>query len=94
MIQKTLTVTNRLGLHARAAARLVSLTGRFQSRISMRRADRLEEIDGKSILGILMMSASTGTALVFTVEGPDEDAAIQAVEALFDRKFDEEGSAS
>jgi phosphocarrier protein len=92
MLTKTLTVNNLLGIHARAAARLVALTSRFQSRVLLSRPDRREAIDGKSILGILMLAASRGTALTVTVDGPDETEALAAVEQLFVQDFEEKGA--
>ncbi len=89
MIRRTLTVHNSLGLHARAAARLVSLTSSFESRITMAREDRNECIDGKSILGILMMAAAKGTRINITVDGPDEEAAMEALNGLFEHEFNE-----
>lgn len=89
MIRKTLTVTNPMGIHARAAARLVAVTSRYQSRIILARPHYREEIDGKSILGILMLAASHGSKLVCAVEGPDEHEAFTAIERLFDCQFEE-----
>jgi len=89
MIKKTLIVKNQLGLHARAAARLVSLTSRFTSKITLSRTGKNEFIDGKSILGILMMAASMGTQISFMVSGSDESEAIAAIEELFDNDFQE-----
>jgi phosphocarrier protein len=87
MLRRELVVENPLGLHARAAARLVDLTSRFRSRILFARSGRNEAVDGKSILGILMMAASRGTRLRVTVDGPDEEQALAAVEALFANQF-------
>ena len=87
MIRQNLTVKNARGLHARAAARLVAVTGRFTSRIHFCREGLQEWIDGKSILGILMMAASCGTVLNATVEGEDEEVAMQAIRELFDACF-------
>ena len=89
MLTKTLTVNNLLGIHARAAARLVALTSRFQCRVLLSRPDRREAIDGKSILGVLMLAASRGTALTVTVDGPDEAGALAAIELLFAQNFEE-----
>ena len=93
MLTRTLTVTNLLGIHARAAARLVALTSRYQSRVLLSRPDRREAIDGKSILGVLMLAASRGTQLVVTVEGADEVEAMAAIEHLFRQQFEEGDSA-
>lgn len=89
MIEKEITVVNRLGLHARAAARLVHLAGGFQAEVKLLRDS--EEVDGKSILGILMLAAPEGTDLVVRCAGEDEEEACEAVADLFARGFDEEG---
>jgi phosphotransferase system HPr (HPr) family protein len=94
MVQRVLTVDNPLGLHARAAARLVAAACRFQSRILFARPDRREQIDGKSILGILMLAASRGTRLLVTIEGADEAEALREIERLFATAFDEGADAS
>lgn len=88
MITKSIEIRNRLGLHARAAAKLVHTSSRFRSSVRIRKDD--EEVDGKSILGILLLAASNGTTLEITVEGDDEREASTAVEDLIARRFDEE----
>jgi phosphocarrier protein len=80
-------VTNPLGLHARAAAKFVHVAGRFASAVRVSRLGR--EIDGKSIMGLLLLSASQGTAITITVDGPDEREALGALCALVQRGFDE-----
>jgi len=90
MIRQPVVVSNRLGLHARAAAKLVRLASRFSSDIFLSREDANQRIDSKSILGILMLAASKGTRLVFSIEGQDEDAARLAICDLFDSRFGEE----
>jgi phosphocarrier protein len=85
--EKVLTLKNRLGLHARAAAKLVHAAAAFDSKITIRKDG--EEVDGKSILGLLLLAAGKGTPLLVRVEGPDEDAALAALENLVNRKFDE-----
>jgi phosphocarrier protein HPr len=87
MIEETLILKNRLGLHARAAAKLVHTAGAFESKITLVRDS--EEVDGKSILGILLLAACKGTQLVIRAAGPDETAALAAVRDLVDRRFDE-----
>ena len=91
MIRRTFTVSNRLGLHARAAAHLVSVTGRFRSRVTLSRPGRAEAIDAKSILGVLMLAAQPDTQLHVEVDGDDEEAAMAAVSGVFDRGFREPG---
>ncbi len=90
MIRQPITVTNRLGLHARAAAKLVRLASRFSSEIHISREDANQRIDSKSILGILMLAASKGTRLVISIEGRDEAEAGEAIKQLFEGKFGEE----
>ena len=87
MTSCTIPVSNPLGLHARAAARFVHTASAFTSRIRVGRAGR--EMDGKSIMGLLLLSASQGTVITVTAEGPDEEAAIAALSALVARGFDE-----
>jgi len=89
MQSKELVVTNALGIHARAAARLVTVAGRFRSRITLCRPGREEQIDCKSILGVLMLAAAKGTRLLARCEGEDEEAALAAIEALFLDQFSE-----
>ena len=88
MIRRELAIRNRLGLHARAAARFVHTASRFRSRVTAGRDGRV--MDGKSILGILLLAASQGTALEVTAEGEDEDQAMDALAALVDSRFGEE----
>ena len=79
---------NRLGLHARAAARFVHTANRFRARITVARDGRV--MDGKSILGILLLAASQGSRLVLAADGEDEAAAVEALAALIDGGFGEE----
>lgn len=88
MIRRELAIRNRLGLHARAAARFVHTASRFRSRVTAGRDGRV--MDGKSILGILLLAASQGTAIEVTAEGEDEDQAMDALEALVGAGFGEE----
>lgn len=88
MIERELAIRNRLGLHARAAAKFVQTASRFRSAVKIRKNG--EEVDGKSILGILLLAASQGTRITIAVTGDDEQAAFAAVEDLLARSFDEE----
>ena len=88
MIRRELAIRNRLGLHARAAARFVHTASRFRSRVTAGRDGRV--MDGKSILGILLLAASQGTAIEVTAEGEDEDQAMDALEALVVGGFGED----
>ncbi len=89
MAERTLQVTGRLGLHARAAANLVRVAGRFQSTLTLYRLDGNVEADAKSILSILTLAASRGTKLRIVAHGVDEQEALDAVVGLFSRDFDE-----
>jgi phosphotransferase system HPr (HPr) family protein len=88
LIQREVRIVNRLGLHARAAARFVHTANRFRSRITVARDGRT--MDGKSILGILLLAASQGTRLLVSAEGEDEAPAVEALAALVDEGFGEE----
>jgi phosphocarrier protein HPr len=86
-MEETLVLTNRLGLHARAAAKFVHAATSFQSRILITKDG--DEVDGKSILGLLLLAAGRGAQLHVRVEGSDEEAALAALRDLVERKFDE-----
>ena len=90
MIRQSVLVSNKLGLHARAAAKLVRLASRFSSEVTISRENANQQIDSKSILGILMLAASEGTRLIFSIEGGDEVEAGDAIRRLFENKFGEE----
>ena len=87
MIERAIEIKNKLGLHARAAAKLVHTAAKYKSDIKVRKGD--EEVDGKSILGILLLAAGRGTTIVLKADGPDERDALEAIESLIDAKFDE-----
>ena len=87
MIERAVEIRNKLGLHARAAAKLVHTAARFKCDIKVRKGD--EEVDGKSILGILLLAAGRGTTITLKADGEDERDALDAVEKLIDAKFDE-----
>ncbi|HKK23390.1 MAG TPA: HPr family phosphocarrier protein [Pseudohaliea sp.] len=90
-VRREVTIINKLGLHARAAARFVSCAAAHSSRI---RAGRAGEdgamVDGKSIMAVMMLAAGKGTALVLEAEGDDAEAAVAALCALIDDRFEEE----
>ena len=90
MIQRNVTIENELGLHARAAAKLVRIASKFRSEIKLTRPDEDYKIDCKSILGVLLLAAAKGTELLFTFNGPDEKLAADEVELLIKAKFGEE----
>jgi phosphocarrier protein len=87
MVQHEITISNRLGLHARAAAKFVQLAGRFACRITLSRNGHC--VDGKSILGILTLAAAQGSLLSLSADGRDETEAVSALKALIDDKFGE-----
>jgi phosphocarrier protein len=87
MIKKELLIENKLGLHARAAAQIVKTSSAFSSKIIMSK-DGLE-VDGKSIMGIMMLAAGKGSSVQLIVQGADEDQAIDGLEKLFRDKFGE-----
>lgn len=88
MVERSLEIVNRLGLHARAAAKLVHLTSSFDSRILLL-TEEGEEIDAKSILGVLLLAAGQGMRLTLRCEGADETEALEAVAAMFADRFGE-----
>ncbi len=89
MIRKTLRIKSELGLHARAAAKLVKLTSQFESDIKLSRLDVEEQVDAKSILGILLMAAAQGTEIEVMIDGKDEEVAMEAVVQLVNNRFGE-----
>lgn len=88
MIERELLIQNKLGLHARAAAKFVQCASQFESEVRVRK-DGLE-VNGKSIMGVLLLAAPKGSRIEVFVEGPDEEETVAALEALVDRRFDEE----
>ncbi|MGN6513179.1 MAG: HPr family phosphocarrier protein [Lysobacteraceae bacterium] len=88
MLERTLVVSNKLGLHARATARLVQLLSGFRSNATL--SARGREVNAKSIMGVMLLAAGQGTEVVLRVDGEDEQAAADAVAALFANRFDEE----
>lgn len=87
MTEQSLEIVNRLGLHARAAAKLVHLASSFRSRVTIEVEG--EEVDGKSILGILLLAAGVGTNVIVRAEGEDEATALARIVQLFADKFGE-----
>lgn len=87
MLSRDVPITNKLGLHARAAAKLVQLTGRFRSQVQLTKDG--QTVDGKSILGILLLAATKGSTLRIEANGADEQEAMLAIVALIENKFDE-----
>ena len=89
MIERELTIGNRLGLHARASARLVQVLAAYRSNATL--AAKGREVNAKSIMGVMLLAAGPGTTVLLRVDGDDESAAAAAVADLFERKFDEDG---
>ncbi len=88
MQKKEILICNKLGLHARAAAKLVTLASEFSAEIFLHQGDK--KVNGKSIMGVMMLAASKGTQLVLCADGSDEQQAIEAIEQLVNNRFDEE----
>ena len=80
-------ISNKLGLHARAAAKLTQVAGRFQSEIYIARADK--RVNAKSIMGVMMLAAGLGITVTVDAEGNDADEALDAIARLFENKFGE-----
>jgi len=87
MRRKQVTINNKLGLHARAAAKFVTLASSFSSVIDITKDH--QTVNGKSIMGVMMLAASRGTSLVLTIDGEDEEAAADSLQRLIDEKFGE-----
>jgi phosphocarrier protein len=88
LIRRTVIVVNQLGMHARAAAKFVHLATGYESRVRVARQGR--EMDGKSIMGLLLLAASSGTAVTISAEGADEQAAVDALASLVETGFGED----
>jgi phosphotransferase system HPr (HPr) family protein len=88
MTSQQVTLVNQLGMHARAAAKFVHLATRFAARVRVGREHR--EMDGKSIMGILLLAAARGSTITITAEGSDERDAVDALVALVQSGFDED----
>lgn len=88
MIERELAVANRLGLHARATARLVQLLSGYKCEATL--SARGRQVNAKSIMGVMLLAAGNGSTVVLRVDGEDEAAAAEAVAALFERRFDED----
>ena len=88
MLERELIVSNRLGLHARATAKLVQELAPFRCGVTLQAKGR--EVNAKSIMGVMLLAAGVGSTVVLRVDGEDEQAAADAVAALFERRFDED----
>lgn len=87
MIQSSVTISNKLGLHARASAKLTKTAGSFACDVWMSRGER--RVNAKSIMGVMMLAAGMGTEVVVQTDGPDEEQAMQALLALINDQFGE-----
>ncbi len=87
MIEKEITICNKLGLHARAAAKFTRLASKFEADVFVCLNDK--KVNAKSIMGLLMLAASNGTKLIVHTDGIDEDNAISEISTLVENKFDE-----
>ncbi len=88
LIERTVTIANRVGLHARPAAEFVKLAGHFRADVKLSKDDLT--VDGKSIMGVMMLAAEHGSAVIITVEGPDEEEAMEALAGFLETDSDEE----
>ncbi len=88
MIEKPVTIINKLGLHARASAKLVTHASRYQARIELVKDSAV--VNSKSIMGVMMLAAAKGTALVLRIEGEDEQQAMDDLTALINDRFNED----
>jgi len=88
MLERELTVSNRLGLHARATAKLVQELSSYKCSATL--AAKGREVNAKSIMGVMLLAAGQGTPVMVRISGEQEEAAMAAVVALFERRFDEE----
>ncbi|MBV6287143.1 HPr family phosphocarrier protein [Pseudomonas aegrilactucae] len=88
MPAQEITIINKLGLHARAAAKFVGVAGKFQSKVRVGRTPE-SMVDGKSIMSVMMLAAGKGTQIHLHTEGEDEDAALQGLIELINNYFDE-----
>ena len=87
MIKSSITISNKLGLHARASAKLTKLAGSYASDVFLSRNGR--RVNAKSIMGVMMLAAGLGSEIEIEVDGPDEQAAMDALRALIEGKFGE-----
>ena len=88
VITKPLLIINKLGLHARAAAKLVNTASRYKSEVSISKDEQC--VNGKSIMGVMMLAAAKGSTIVVITDGEDEASAMDAIENLVATRFDEE----
>lgn len=87
MVERTVTIVNRQGLHARPAAEIVKIASRFDAEVTLIRDDL--EVNGKSIMGVMMLAAEQGASLLLRADGPDAEQAVDALSTLIANKFGE-----
>jgi phosphocarrier protein HPr len=87
MVSKEITIINKLGMHARAAAKFVNLASNFASEVELEKGSR--KVNGKSIMGVMMLAASKGSIVTVYAHGEDEQEALRELEALVERRFGE-----
>ena len=87
-MERTVNIVNRLGLHARAAAKLVTLASKFEADVRVRKETR--EVSGKSIMGVMMLAAAKGSSITLIAEGEDEQQALEELSQLIAERFGEE----
>lgn len=87
MIQRDLTIINKLGLHARAAAKFVTTASSYAAQINVKKGERI--VNGKSIMGVMMLAAGKGSTITLTAEGPDAEAALDGLASLVAERFGE-----
>lgn len=87
MKTREIIIINKLGLHARAAAKLVNVASHFESSVLLEKSG--SQVNGKSIMGVMMLAASKGSTVIITVDGEDEDAALTAISELINNRFGE-----
>jgi phosphocarrier protein len=88
MVEKKVTVLNKMGLHARPSSKLVQRAASFKSDVHLRRENQV--VNGKSIMGVMMLAAAQGTELILSTNGADEEKALAELAELFEKKFEEE----
>ena len=88
MVEQEITITNKLGLHARAAAKLVNVAAKYQCELSLQHSD--QTVDGKSIMGLMMLAATQGTTIRLLAQGEDADDAVEEIVRLIEDRFGEE----
>ncbi len=87
MIQKSVTIINKLGLHARASSKLVALASRFGCRIEISHDN--QAVNAKSIMGVMMLGATQGSEILITIDGEDEETAMKVIVELIENRFGE-----